>query len=102
MYLHLVKVFFKESFSLKRLFGFNLKENKLKTVLIGFAILYALVAFLGGFGFLFFDLAKILSEQNQLEVVLSFLATYTLGLSVHDGLISDQVGISFIIRIMTY
>ena len=82
MYLHLVKVFFKESFSLKRLFGFNLKENKLKTVLIGFAILYALVAFLGGFGFLFFDLAKILSEQNQLEVVLSFLATYTLGLSV--------------------
>ena len=82
MYLKLVKVFFKENFSLKRLFGFNLKQNKGKAILIGFALVYALAAYLFGFGFLFFDFAKVLNEINQVHVVLSFAVTYVIGLSV--------------------
>lgn len=82
MYLKLVSVFFKENFSLKRLFGFDLKKNKTKTYLIGFAILYALSAYMFGFGFMFFDLAKLMDEANQVQVVLSFAVTYTIGLSL--------------------
>lgn len=82
MYLKLVKVFFKENFSLKRLFGFDIRNNKSKTVLIGLAIAYALFAYMIGFGFLFFDFAKVLDELNQVHVVLSFAVTYTIGLSV--------------------
>ncbi len=82
MYLKLVSVFFKENFSLKRLFGFDLKKNKTKTILIGFAILYALSAYMFGFGYMFFDLAKIMNEANQVQVVLSFSVTYVIGLSV--------------------
>lgn len=82
MYLKLVSVFFKENFSFKRLFGFDLKKNKTKTVLIGFVIVYALAAYMFGFGFMFFDLAKMMDEANQIQVVLSFAVTYTIGLSV--------------------
>lgn len=82
MYLKLIRVFFKENFSMKRLFGFDVKKSKAKTLLIGFAILYALVAYMGGFGYLFFDLAKLMHEANQVQVVLSFAVTYTIGLSV--------------------
>ena len=82
MYLKLVKVFFKENFSLKRLFGFSLKQNKSKALLIGLAIVYALFAYMLGFGFLFFDFAKVLSEINQVHIVLSFAVTYVIGLSV--------------------
>lgn len=82
MYLKLISVFFKENFSLKRLFGFDLKKNKTKTFLIGFAIVYALAAYMFGFGFMFYDLAKIMNEANQVQVVLSFSVTYVIGLSV--------------------
>ncbi len=82
MYLKLVSVFFKENFSLKRLFGFDLKKNKTKTVLIGFAIIYALAAYMFGFGFMFFDLADIMNQANQIQVILSFSVTYVIGLSV--------------------
>lgn len=82
MYLKLVSVFFKENFSLKRLFGFDLKKNKTKTILIGFAIIYALAVYMFGFGFMFFDLAKVMNEANQIQVILSFSVTYVIGLSV--------------------
>lgn len=82
MYLKLVKVFFKESFSLKRILGYDLKQHKKKSIFIGIAIIYALVVFISGFSIVFYDLAKMLDSQNQLEIVLSFGATYLLGLSV--------------------
>jgi len=82
MYLKLVKLFLKENFSLKRLFGFSFKKEKLKGILIGIAILYALLSFVLGFGYLFFDLGRILNEMNQIHIILSFLTIYLLGMSL--------------------
>jgi ABC-2 type transport system permease protein len=82
MYQHLVKLFLKENFSLKRLFGFDYKKSKVKAILIGLAILYAVVAFIGVFGWMFFDLGKILNQMGQTHLILSFLTVYSIGLSV--------------------
>jgi len=82
MYPHLVKLFLKENFSLKRLFGFDYKKSKVKAILIGLAILYAVVAFIGVFGWMFFDLGKILNQMGQPHLILSFLTIYSIGLSV--------------------
>jgi len=82
MYNKLVRLFFKENFSLKRLMGFDLKANKGKAILIALAILYAAVAFLGGFGFLFYDLGNILHEIGQERILLGFMSVYTLGISL--------------------
>lgn len=82
MYKHLIRLFFKENFSLKRLMGFDLKANKGKAILIALAILYAAVAFLGGFGFLFYDLGSILHEIGQERILLGFMSVYTLGVSL--------------------
>ncbi|MDY0211049.1 MAG: hypothetical protein RBQ91_06585 [Acholeplasma sp.] len=90
MYLKLVKVFFKENFSLKRLFGINLKNSKAKTIGLMVLMAYVLVVFLGGFGFMFFDLAKLLNESDQLGVVVSFAVTYTLGLSIMMALLRSS------------
>lgn len=82
MYTHLVKLFLKENFSLKRLLGFDYKTNKVKGVLIGLAILYALVVFFGAIGWMFFDLGGLLDSMNQNDVLLSFFIIYALGLSI--------------------
>ena len=82
MYTKLVKLFFKENFSLKRIFGFDYKKSKVKAILISLAILYALVAFIGAFGWMFFDLGKYLTEINQTHLLLSFLTIYMLALSM--------------------
>lgn len=81
MYLTLVKLFLKENISLKRLMGFDVKQSKTKAVLIGLAIVYALVVFIGAFGYMFFDLGRILNEMGQAEILISFLCIYTLGMS---------------------
>jgi len=78
----LLKLFFKENFSLKRLFGFRIKDNKLKAGLIGFALLYALVTFVGMFGYLFYDLGRILKDMEQVHILLGFLGFYSIGMSV--------------------
>jgi len=82
MYFKLLKVFLKEQFSLKRLFGFDFKKEKIKGILVGLAILYAIVVFLGAFGYMFFDLGKILKEMGQPHILLSFYAVYAIGLSI--------------------
>lgn len=81
MYLKLVKLFLVENISLKRLMGFDVKKNKIKTILIGLAIVYALVVFIGLFGYMFFDLGRILHEMGQDEMLISFLCIYTLGMA---------------------
>lgn len=82
MYITLVKLFIKENFSFKRLLGFDYKKSKLKTGLISVAILYALLVFVLSFGYMFFDLGRILKQMDQIHIMLSFLAIYGLGLSL--------------------
>ncbi len=82
MYKTLVKLYLKESFSLKRLLGFDLKKSKVKAVLIGLAIVYSLVVFIGAIGYMFFDLGRILDQMGQIKILLSFLTIYSLSLSV--------------------
>ncbi|MCR3905948.1 MAG: hypothetical protein NUK62_02865 [Tenericutes bacterium] len=82
MYKSLVKLFFKENFSLKRLMGFDTKKSKVKAVLIGLAIIYAIAVFVGAFGYMFFDLGRILSDMGQPKILLSFLTIYSLGLAI--------------------
>ena len=82
MYLSLTKLLLHENISLKRLMGFDVKKSKLKAILIGLAIIYALIAFLGAFGYMFFDLGKILSQMNQGEILISFLSVYLIGMCI--------------------
>lgn len=82
MYFTLVKLFLKENISLKRLMGFDVKKSKAKTILVGLAIVYALVVFIGLFGYMFFDLGRILHEMGQDEILISFLCIYTLGMAL--------------------
>jgi len=77
----LFKVLIKENLSLKRLFGFAPKDNKVKAFLIGLAILYAVGAMFFGFGYLFFDLGAVLAAADKLEILLSFIYTYAVGMS---------------------
>ncbi len=82
MYKQLIKLFFKENFSFKRLLGFDLKRSKTKAILVGLALIYAIVVFLGSFGYLFFDLGRILNGMGQPEILLSFITIYSIGLSI--------------------
>ena len=83
----LIKLQLKNNFSFKRFFGFDLKTNKTKSILMILAILYALVALLGTFGYMFFDLGKILSEMNQVHLLLNFAAIYGLGFTMFTVLL---------------
>ena len=95
MYLTLVKLFLKENISLKRLMGFDVKQSKTKAVLIGLAIVYTLIVFIGAFGYMFFDLGRILNEMGQAEILISFLCIYTLGMSFFVTLLIDSHEASF-------
>lgn len=78
----LIRLFFKENFSFHRFLGFNYKKEKGKAILIMAAIIYAFVAFAGSFGYMFFDLGKMLSEINQTQIILSFIISYALGMAI--------------------
>lgn len=82
MYTTLVKLFLKENISLKRLMGFDVRKSKVKAILIGLALLYTVVVFVGLFGYLFFDLGKLLDQMGQNEILISFLCVYVLGMSL--------------------
>ncbi|BCR35361.1 ABC transporter permease [Mariniplasma anaerobium] len=77
----------KNNFSLKRYFGFDIKKNKVKGILIIGAIIYALIAMIGTFGYLFFDLGKILNEINNVQILLSFSAVYAIGFTIFTVLL---------------
>ncbi len=78
----LIRLFFRENFSFRRFLGFDYKKEKAKTMLIMAAIIYAFVAFGGSFGYMFFDLGKILSEINQTHIILSFITVYAIGMAM--------------------
>ncbi len=79
MYFKLLKVYLRD-FSLDRLFKVN--GSKGKKIAIYALILYGTVVLLGSFGFMFFNLADILNDMNQIHVMISFLAMYSLGLPI--------------------
>jgi ABC-2 type transport system permease protein len=76
MYTRLLKLFLHENFSLKRVLGFDMKKNKKKTVLIIILLIYAGVSFFGSFGFIFFDLGKILNEASMIDLLLMYVFVY--------------------------
>ncbi len=76
MLANLLKIYYKNSFSFKRLFGFDLKKSKTKAILIGIGIVYGFVALLGLFGWMFFDLGKTLNDMGQIHILLSFLGVF--------------------------
>lgn len=82
IYFKLMKVFFKENYSLKRILGSDTKTSKIKTILIIFAIVYAVGAMLATFGFMFFDLGRFLNEAGQIEMLLEFIFIYATFLSL--------------------
>ncbi|MDD3957330.1 MAG: hypothetical protein PHO96_00415, partial [Candidatus Izemoplasmatales bacterium] len=82
IYLRLVKVFFKENFSLRRLIGTDISKNKKKAFLLGLLIIYALGVFVFSFGYLFFDLGKVLDAMNMLWMLLMFVFLYASAISV--------------------
>ena len=80
-FIGLFKILAKENLSLKRLFGFNPKENKVKTILIALAIVYALGAVFFSIGYMFFDLGGVLLTIDRLDVLLGFIYIYAVGMS---------------------
>ena len=82
MYFKLMKIFFKENFSLRRLIGTDIKKNKGKAILIGLLLVYALGAFLFTFGFLFFDLADVLNQFGLINILLIYGFIYGTMLSI--------------------
>ncbi|MFH5881044.1 hypothetical protein [Liberiplasma polymorphum] len=78
----LLKVLLKENFSLKRLLGFDPKQARVKAILIGLAIIYALVVFAGLLIWMFYDLAKVLNEMDSLGIMLNFIFFYATVMSV--------------------
>ncbi|XMB72416.1 hypothetical protein RJI07_00575 [Mycoplasmatota bacterium WC30] len=82
MYFSLLKVFFKENFSLRRIFGIDITKNKLKAILIGLAILYGLGSVEVVFGLMFFDLGEILNQVGLINIVLIYAFIYATVLSI--------------------
>lgn len=82
MYFRLVKVFFKENFSLKRILGTQSSKSKTKTILLSLLLLYALGSVLFSFGYLFFELGKIFHQINQLDTLLVYLFIYATFITV--------------------
>ncbi len=81
-YLLLVKIFFKEGFSFKKIIGSGNLRSKTKTILLIVALVYAAGAFLTTFGIMFFKLAEALSQLGMIEVMLLYLFMYGTFLSI--------------------
>ncbi|MBN2540141.1 MAG: hypothetical protein JXB08_01305 [Bacilli bacterium] len=82
MFKKLLSVFFKENFGFSRILGFNAKKQKGKAIAIGVLLVYGLGAFLFTFGYLFFDLGKILNQVGVLDILLIYGFIYATVLSV--------------------
>jgi len=81
MYLKLVKVFFKENYSLRRILGTNTKQSKTKTILLSLLLIYAFGSIMLSFGFLFFELGKIFKQLDSLDSLLIYIFIYSTFLS---------------------
>ncbi|MBN2505031.1 MAG: hypothetical protein JXB20_06800 [Bacilli bacterium] len=82
MYFKLMRIFLKENFSFRRLLGVDLKKSKGKAILLVVVLLYSLGAFLFTFGYMFFDLGKVLAQANLVEMLLMYLFMYVFSISI--------------------
>ncbi len=82
MYFKLIKVLFKENFSLAKILGTDPKRNKGKAILMIALLVYALGAFLMMFGWMFFDLAETLNQFGMINVLLIYAFIYATMLSI--------------------
>lgn len=89
-YLILMRVFAKENFSLKRMLGSSASKSKAKMAFVVLAILYLMVVFIGGFGWMFFELGKMLQMANMTELLLLYLFTYATAFSLLLGLLRSD------------
>jgi len=78
----LARTLFRVNFSPKRILGSSYSDSKLKRILVGFALLYVLVAYMGGIGFLFYDLARTLASADLVAVLLMYMYLYAFGTAV--------------------
>jgi ABC-2 type transport system permease protein len=76
MYFKLVKVFFKQNFSLERFLGSSMKGSKTKSILLGVVIVFGLSSLLFSFGYLFFELGKLFKALNALDALLTYIFMY--------------------------
>ncbi|MFA5006463.1 MAG: hypothetical protein WC509_03220 [Candidatus Izemoplasmatales bacterium] len=79
----LTKTLFRINFSPRRILGTSYSDSKGKRILIAVAILYVVVAYWGGFGYLFYDLARTLSGiPGMIESLLFYVYIYAIGTTV--------------------
>lgn len=76
MYFKLIKIFFKENFSLERFFGSSLKGSKAKSIILGVIIVFGLASILLSFGLLFFELGILFKDLNALDTLLTYIFMY--------------------------
>lgn len=82
IYFKLLKVFFKENYSLRRFLGTSTKQSKTKTILLSILIIYGLGSILFSFGYMFFELGKLFKASNALDTMLTYIFMYATFLSV--------------------
>ncbi len=80
----LTRTTFRVGFNLGRFLGTGTDKSKAKKLLILLAILYALAAYVGGFGYLFYLLAEALAAMPSapLELLLVYVFLYEVGITV--------------------
>lgn len=76
IYFKLVKVFFKQNFSLDRFIGSNIKGSKTKSILLGVVIVMGLTSLIFSFGYLFFELGEVFKALDALDVLLTYIFMY--------------------------
>ncbi|MBI9008633.1 MAG: hypothetical protein JEZ05_01265 [Tenericutes bacterium] len=77
MYKKLLKVFFKENFDLKKMLGKNKKMSVGKAILIAFLLIYMIGAFVGTFGYIFFNLGDIFNQMGAIDLLLVYAFMYS-------------------------
>ena len=78
----LLRIMLKENFSYRRFLGTGFKSSKLKTVLMSLVIVYALVSFLGSFGYLFYRLGVFFDIYGIIQQLLLYIFSYGIGITM--------------------
>lgn len=90
LYARLVQVFFRENFSLKRLFGLNTDARNRKTLLLGAILIFSFGMFLYSFGILFMDLGKTLFPLGYINMLLMYVFVYSSMLTIMFSLLRSN------------
>lgn len=79
MFLKLCRVYLKD-YSLGKML--QVSGSKTKKILIGILLVYAGITIFGTLGYMFFNLADVLSQTNSLHILIAFLGIYSLFIPV--------------------